>query len=118
MKSPMRISFEGDDSGVVIPLHACGWGYANSGCKLHKAAERCGAPRVCDFFAPRDLAELPWFPVEDGLASVRGMRAELRRSPGSVCDADCSERDLAELERVLSVAPSARFRLEIVRKQA
>jgi hypothetical protein len=116
MKSPMRISFDGDATEVVISLHACGWGYANSGCKLHATASRCGVPRICDFFAPKGTSESPWFPIEDGLASIRGLRAELRHSPGSVCDADCSERDLAEIERVLSATPAGRFRLEIVRK--
>jgi len=115
MKSPMRISFEGDSAEVVIPLHACGWGYANPGCKLHKAAVRCGVARVCDFFAPKGLDELPWFPVADGLASVRGLQAELRQSPESVCEAGCSTRDLTELERVLSAAPTGRFRLSILR---
>ncbi len=115
MKSPMRIAFEGDHDEVVIPLHACGWGYANSGCKLQQVAARCQVPRVCDFFAPKGSDELPWFPIADGLASVRGLQAELLRSPESVCDADCSVRDLAELDRVLSAAPSGRFRLSILR---
>jgi hypothetical protein len=115
MKSPMRVAFEGR-AAVVIPLHACGWGYANPGCKLHRAAARCGVPRLCDFFAPRGAAgDLPWFPVADGLASIAGLRAELGERPGSVCDAGCSLRDLAELERVLRAAPAGRFRLSIVR---
>ena len=116
MKSPMRVVFEGDHAEVVIPLHACGWGYANPGCKLHRVAVRCGLPRVCDFFAPRGTGDQPWFPVADGLASVRGLLAELRRSPGSVCDAECSARDLLEIERVLSAAPAGRFRLGILLK--
>ena len=112
----MRISFEGDHAEVILPLYACGWGYTNSGCKLHRAAARRGVSRVCDFFAPRGSEELPWFPVAAGLASVRGLQAELERAPESVCDADCSVRDLAELERVLLAAPSDRFRLSILRK--
>ncbi|HKI20962.1 MAG TPA: hypothetical protein VKA15_23925, partial [Isosphaeraceae bacterium] len=87
-----------------------------SGCKLHKTAANCQVPRVCDFFAPKGSDELPWFPIADGLASVGGLQAELQRSPESVCDADCSMRDLAELERVLSAAPSDRFRLSILRR--
>jgi len=115
MKSPMRISFEGEHAGVVIPLDACGWGYANSGCKLHKVAAGHQLPRVCDFFATKDSEESPWFPVAEGLASVRGLRAALRQSPESVCDAECSRRDLAEIERVLQAAPTGRFRLSILR---
>ena len=71
---------------------------------------------VCEFFAPRGSGDPPWFPVAGGLACVRGLRAELERAPESVCDVDCSLRDLAELERVLSAAPSERFRLSILRE--
>lgn len=116
MKSPMRVSFEGDHAEVIFPLYACGWGYTNSGCKLHRAAARCAVPQVCDFFAAEGSGEPSWFLVSDGLASVRGLQAELERSPESVCDADCSVRDLTELERVLASAPSERFRLSILRK--
>ena len=116
MKSPMRVSFEGEGNEVVIPLHACGWGYANQGCKLHRAAVRCGVPRLSDFFAPKGTGLTPWFPVVDGLESVRGLRAELGSEPSSVCDVECSLRDLNELERILTAAPSERFRFSIVRK--
>ncbi len=116
MKSPMRIDFEGVDAPVVIPLLACGWGYANSGCKLHQTAARCGVPRICDFFPAKDGEAIsPWFPVSAGLASIAGLRAELHERPQSVCDADCSLQDLAELERVLLASPSHRFRLSILR---
>jgi len=115
MKSPMRVSFEVDFAEVIIQLHACGWGYANAGCKLHKAAALCHVPQLCGFFVPKGSDGPAWFPVVDGLASVRGLQAELRRSPKSVCDAGCSLRDLAELERVLSAAPSGRFHLSILR---
>jgi len=102
---------------VVVPLEACGWGYANSGCKLHATARRCDLPQVCDFFAPKGSGPegLPWFPVGEGLASVRGLLVELGRTPESVCDAGCSTRDLRAIEQVLGSAPSGRFRLGIVR---
>ena len=117
MKSPMRISFEGEHAEVVVPLEACGWGYGNAGCKLHQMARRCDLPPVCDFFAPKGstLEDLPWFPIFEGLASVRGLLVELDRTPESVCDSGCSTRDLLAIERVLDSAPSTRFRLGIVR---
>ena len=117
MKSPMRITFEGDHAEVVVPLEACGWGYANAGCNLHQPARRCDLPRVCDFFAPRGTSPgvLPWYPVSDGLSSVRGLMIELDRSPESVCDAGCSTRDLQAIERALAAAPATRFRLTIFR---
>ncbi len=115
MKSPMRVSFEGNYVEVIIRLDACGWGYSNAGCKLHKAAARCHVPQLCGFFVAKGSDGQTWFSVEDGLASVQGLQAELRQSPESVCDAECSLRDLAELERVLSMAPSGRFRLSMLR---
>ncbi|HMP04195.1 MAG TPA: hypothetical protein PKD86_09625 [Gemmatales bacterium] len=113
-KSPMRVSFDGA-AEVTIPLHACGWGYANAGCKLHQTAARCGLPRICDFFTPKGhVGELPWHGVANGLVSIAGLRTELQARPDSVCDAACSLRDLAELEQVLAAAPTPRFRLRIL----
>ena len=117
MKSPLRISFEGDRSEVVMPLTACGWGLSNPGCKLHKAAIRCGVTRISDYFAAKGVeGESKWFSVAEGLTSVRGVIDELHKTPDSVCDGGCSIHDLLALERVLSVAPSDRFRLGIARK--
>lgn len=111
----MRVTFEGATPAVVIPLHACGFAYANAGCKLHCTATRCGVPRICDFFVPKAQANDPlWFPVTDGLSSIVGLRAELLERPESVCDAESSLRDLAELERVLRATPSTRFRLHVL----
>jgi len=111
----MRVSFEGEVATIVIPLRACGWGYANAGCKLHKTASRCGVPRVCDFFTPKDhTGALPWFPVSAGLENIAGLVAELAERPKSVCDSGYSLPDLTELERTLRAAPASRFRLSIL----
>jgi hypothetical protein len=112
----MRIQFESGEA-VILPLFACGWGYANAGCKLHQTARDHQWTPVCNFFASREAEGTTWFSVEEALASVRGLQAILKQSPGCVCDAECSLRDLHAIENTLSQAPVGRFRLSILSHQ-
>lgn len=112
----MRIEFANRDA-VILPLFACGWGYAKPGCKLHQTARAHDLTPVSSYFGANPTEAAPWFAVAEALANICELQKVLQANPGCVCDADCSLRDLGAMEQILREAPCEGFRLSILTHQ-